>query len=98
MPSPQALLVELLGTFGMFMLVVTLWLSIVGVPVIFFLVVRFLWSRTVYVAPTPAMWAMMREWQRASLHAEHQATHEHQAELPTSDAPVRRVHLSAFGR
>lgn len=98
MPSLQALLVELLGVFGMFMLTLTLWLSIIGVPVLFFLVVRFLWSRTVYVRPTPEMWAMMREWQRATHHVEQPVAPERHADLPTSDAPTRGVYLSAFGR
>lgn len=70
----------------------------IATPVIVFLLLRFLWSRTVYIAPTPAMWAMMREWQRAALHAEHQRATEHHGDLPTADVPRHGVHLSTFGR
>ncbi len=59
----------------------------IATPVIVFLLVRFLWSRTVYVSPTPAMWAMMREWQRAALHAEHEQ-HEAKREHTLTGRPA----------
>lgn len=98
MPSLQSLLVELVGVFGLFMLTVTLWLSIIGVPVLFFLVVRFLWSRTVHVGRSAELEKLI--WQ---LHRIASALEAQQAAAPTIEAqtapPVERhVALSMFGR
>lgn len=98
MPSLQTLLVELLGVFGMFMLTLTLWLSIIGVPVLFFLVVRFLWQRRVYVGPSAELEKLIWQLHRIASALETPVAPP-VAGLPETDARTNGpVHLSMFGR
>lgn len=98
MPTVTESLTALVGTFGAAMLVLTMWITIISVPVLFFLGCRFLWRARVELTHSRQLDELNLNLHRIAAALEFETQPKATDSLPLSETPHTPVHLSMFGR
>lgn len=87
-----------LGDFAFYAMTVLAWVVLIGTPVLFYVAIRFLWYRHVYIGKSKELEKLIWQLHRIASALEAKQGIQPESELPATETPGRDVHLSMFGR
>lgn len=91
-------LTRALGDFAFYAMTILAWVVLIGTPVLFYVAIRFLWYRHVYIGKSKEMETLIWQLHRIATALEHQAGVAYPTDQPGTEPHKRGVHLSAFDR